>query len=84
MYNTYCGIDFGTTNSAVSVTKFDKKPHLITFENNKMPENVYSLYLNGTKGVISKVDDYIEYAKTTKINAFVVDIKENINNEIVG
>ncbi len=35
MYNTYCGIDFGTTNSAVSVTKFDKKPHLITFENNK-------------------------------------------------
>ena len=49
----------------------------VTFENNKMPENVYSLYLNGTKGVISKVDDYIEYAKTTKINAFVVDIKDS-------
>ena len=47
------------------------------FENNKMPENVYSLYLNGTKSVISKVDEYIEYAKTTKINAFVVDIKDS-------
>lgn len=47
------------------------------FENNKMPDNVYSLYLNGTKNVISKVDDYIAYAKTTKINAFVVDIKDS-------
>ena len=47
------------------------------FEDNVMPENVYSLYLNGTKSVISKVDDYIEYAKTTKINAFVVDIKDS-------
>ena len=45
------------------------------FEDNVMPDNVYSLYLNGTKAVISKVDKYIEYAKTTKINAFVVDIK---------
>lgn len=48
-----------------------------SFENNQMPSNVYSLYLNGTKAVISKVDDYIEYAKTTKINAFVVDIKDS-------
>lgn len=47
------------------------------FENNKMPDNVYSLYLNGTKNVISKVDDYIAYAKTTNINAFVVDIKDS-------
>lgn len=47
------------------------------FEDNKMPDNVYSLYLNGTKNVISKVDDYIAYAKTTKINAFVVDIKDS-------
>ena len=48
-----------------------------TFEDNKMPDNVYSLYLNGTKSVIGKVDEYIEYAKTTKINAFVVDIKDS-------
>jgi len=47
------------------------------FEDNKMPDNVYSLYLNGTKNVISKVDDYIAYAKTTNINAFVVDIKDS-------
>lgn len=46
-----------------------------SFDNNKMPEAVYSLYLNG--GVIGSVDDYIEYAKTTKINAFVVDIVDD-------
>lgn len=47
------------------------------FENNKMPEKVYALYLNGSKEVISKIDEYILYAKETKINTFVVDIKDN-------
>ncbi len=48
-----------------------------TFENNVMPESVYSLYLNNTKQVISKIDEYIELAKNTKINTFVIDIKDN-------
>ena len=47
----------------------------VSFEDNKMPEAVYSLYLNG--GVIGSVDAYIEYAKTTNINAFVVDIVDD-------
>ena len=47
------------------------------FEDNVMPDNVYSLYLNGSKAVISKVDDYIAYAKETNINSFVVDIKDS-------
>lgn len=46
-------------------------------DNNKMPEVVYSLYLNAGSNVISNVDKYIEFAKDTKINAFVVDIKDN-------
>ena len=50
-----------------------------TFENNIMPKNVYSLYLNGTKGVINLIDDYIALAKETKINAFVVDIVDDVN-----
>lgn len=45
------------------------------FEENKMPEKVKSLYLNA--GVIKDVDEYIELAKKTDINAFVVDIKDN-------
>ena len=49
------------------------------FSDNKMPDECYTLYLNGTKGVMSMVDDYIEFAKTTKINAFVVDIIDDIN-----
>jgi len=47
------------------------------FVDNVMPEKVYDLYLNCGKNVISSVDEYISFAKETKINAFVVDIKDN-------
>lgn len=49
------------------------------FSNNVMPDKVYSLYLNGTKGVMNLIDDYINLAKKTKINAFVVDIIDDVN-----
>ena len=42
---------------------------------NKMPDEVRSLYLNGA--VIHRVDEYIEEFKGTAINAFVVDIKDD-------
>ena len=47
------------------------------FKDNKMPKEVYALYINGSKGIRNTVDNYIEYAKTTKINSFVVDIKDD-------
>ncbi len=47
------------------------------FEGNTMPDEVYALYINGSKGIRSSIDNYIEYAKTTKINSFVVDIKDD-------
>ena len=50
-----------------------------TFEDNKLPNPAYTLYLNGTKAVMNMVDEYIEFAKTTKINAFVVDIIDDVN-----
>lgn len=46
-----------------------------TFSDNIMPKEVYSLYL--TSGVLKNVDAYIDFAKQTQINAFVVDIKDN-------
>ena len=49
----------------------------VIFEENKMPEQVYALYINGSKGIKNTIQNYIDYAKTTKINAFVVDIKDN-------
>lgn len=49
----------------------------ISFENNKMPDSVYALYLNCGSNTINNIDTYIEFAKNTKINAFVVDIKDN-------
>ena len=56
--------------------KLDYYPHeKVVFEDNKMPDAVYSLYLNS--GVLGSIDAYIEYAKTTKINTFVVDIVDD-------
>ncbi len=49
------------------------------FANNVMPDKVYSLYLNGTKATMAMVDEYISFAKTTKINAFVIDIIDDTN-----
>lgn len=45
------------------------------FENNVMPEETRTLYLNA--GVLKNVDAYIVFAKENNINAFVVDIKDN-------
>ena len=49
----------------------------VSFANNKMPEACYSLYLNFSPKVIGNIESYIEFAKKTKINTFVIDIKDN-------
>ena len=49
----------------------------VEFENNKMPEACYSLYLNNNPSVLNNIEKYIELAKTCKINTFVIDIKDN-------
>ncbi len=47
------------------------------FEGNRMPESCYSLYLNISPSVLSNIEAYISFAKRTKINTFVIDIKDN-------
>lgn len=47
------------------------------FENNRMPEACYSLYLNISPAVIGNIEEYIALAKRTNINCFVIDIKDN-------
>lgn len=47
------------------------------FEGNKMPVSCYSLYLNISPAVLSNIESYIALAKSTKINTFVIDIKDN-------
>ena len=49
----------------------------VSFPNNKMPESCYSLYLNFSPSVIGNIEEYITLAKQTKINTFVLDIKDN-------
>lgn len=66
----------GNTNGGGSAANLDYFPvEKPVFENNVMPEEVRSLYLNG--GVLGNIDQYIEIAKQGNINAFVVDIKDN-------
>ena len=47
-----------------------------SFTGNVMPEHVYALYLTCDPDVLGNIDAYIAYAKTTKINAFVVNIMD--------
>lgn len=68
----------GDTLNAGNAGDLDYYPRVKSkFSKNVMPDKVYALYLNGGRDVISRVDEYIEFAKTTKINSFVVDIKDN-------
>lgn len=46
------------------------------FKDNVMPNKVSALYLNGS--AINKVEDYLELANGSNINAFVVDIKDSV------
>lgn len=47
------------------------------FEDNVMPVACYSLYLTANPAVLRNIDAYIELARQTKINTFVIDIKED-------
>ena len=47
----------------------------VNFENNKMPDEVRSLYINA--GAVKDIEQYISFAKEYNINAFVIDIKDN-------
>lgn len=45
-----------------------------SFADNVMPEKVYALYLTCDPEIIGNIEGYIEFAKSTNINAFVVNI----------
>lgn len=47
------------------------------FAGNEMPLSCYALYLNISPAVIGKIDSFIFLARQTKINTFVIDIKDN-------
>lgn len=47
------------------------------FESNPMPHACYSLYLNSGTNVLKNIEAYIALAKQSKINTFVIDIKDN-------
>lgn len=65
------GDRYGGGNAANLDYYPEEKP---SFENNVMPDDVRTLYLNSN--VLGNVDSYINLAKQSGINAFVVDIKD--------
>ncbi len=68
----------GNTLGGGSAANLDFYPNVKPqFSQNVMPKEVRSLYLN--TGVINKIDEYIKLAKESNINAFVVDIKDNMS-----
>ena len=54
------------------------------FADNKMPNPCYAIYLTCDPAVLADIDKYIEYAKTTKINAFVVNIMDGTQLQVLG
>lgn len=66
----------GNVQGGGSAANLDYYPYeKADFEDNVMPDEVRSLYLNTV--AIRNVDEYISLAKESNINAFVVDIKDN-------
>ena len=47
------------------------------FADNPMPNPVNAFYLNISPAGLLRIDDYIALADSTRINAFVIDIKDN-------
>lgn len=47
------------------------------FEDNLMPDPVNAFYLTISPAGLKHIDEYIALADSTKINAFVIDIKDN-------
>lgn len=48
----------------------------IEFEGNPLLKNAKSMYLNAGSNVINNIDQYLEIAKSSGVNAIVVDLKD--------
>lgn len=64
------------TQGGGSASNLDFFPRVkAKFENNLMPTEVRSLYINAS--AVRRIDEYITFAKENNINALVIDIKDN-------
>ena len=48
----------------------------VEFENNKLLEKAHTMYLNSGTDIIANIDSYIEIAKSSGVNAIVIDLKD--------
>ncbi len=66
----------GDTLGGGTATNLDYYPYeKPKFEDNVMPDEVRAFYINSS--AVKNIDKYIELAKESNINAFVIDIKDN-------
>lgn len=48
----------------------------VEFENNPIVKNAKAMYLNAGSNVINQIDSYLDIAKSSGVNAIVIDIKD--------
>ena len=66
----------GDSLGAGNATELDYYPYeKADFKDNVMPKDVRAFYINASS--VGDIDSYIELAKDSGINAFVIDIKDN-------
>ncbi|MBR5154683.1 MAG: Hsp70 family protein [Alphaproteobacteria bacterium] len=90
MYLKCCGIDFGTTNSAISVMRKDDSPTLVSFDDNKItiptaiffPESNTFSPLFGRKAVASYINgEQGRFMRSLKriLGTDLMDLKTEVN-----
>ena len=77
VYDTHKDRKYGTELYGGKASNLDYYPYeRVEFEDNPLLKNASSMYLNAGANVISNIDKYLEIAKSSGVNAIVVDIKD--------
>ena len=77
VYDTHKDRKYGTELYGGKASNLDYYPYeRVEFEDNPLLKNASTMYLNAGSNVISNIDKYLEIAKSSGVNAIVVDIKD--------
>lgn len=77
VYDTHKDRKYGRELYGGNASTLDYYPYeRIEFEGNPLLNSAKSMYLNAGGNVISQIDKYLEIAKSSGVNAIVVDIKD--------
>ena len=76
-YDTHKDRKYGIELYGGKASTLDYYPYeKVEFKDNPLLKNAKTMYLNGGSNVIQQIDSYIDIAKSSGVNAMVVDIKD--------